>query len=591
MREGSRALTPILALVLLCAPGVRAAPPAKAKPSPAPAAPSPAPVPPPRPAPVPLAPQVKIDRVLADDPSNLAFVLSAIDEAGKPVSVAESKVDLFVGEGKKAPDKGDAPGPFAAYSTGGKAVSGSRGALKPVAKDGAPLAVVVVAGLHAEVPRDVCAAMPAAIDGMLGALPGSAQVSLLAYHDVLLATWQPGGGVVRMADLNDYQACLKGLRSLAGIPPRPPEGVPCGRLFAGAGALGKAAGLLPAPQGMFPRLLGLDESERMMKAATAGGHFRIDRSEVSQVGGGEGEGEYVGDRFAAGAVEAAIRVLQASSPPDAVRNVVLFSDGRDGYLRAADAVADKVTPGCKASAPACKGAADVSLDLTHYHDIDAGARRCSLAVLDCVVPKVSAALVSRQLAVRARLDELVRMARVAGVRIDAVAVPGTDESGASRLRFLAVRTGGTFQSVATVADLEKTGAVAGERLAQQAVLKPGRSLSSGTTYAAKVVASGFEPASYVFVTGPGRLPGAGPFAKVRAFAIRQLGHTWGTVALWAVAGLLALGLLLLAWKIARAIAGGRKKGGKPPKLPSSKLKRPDAKAPAAPGIPTLKRPG
>lgn len=527
-----------------------------------------------------LLPQVKVDRVDAADPSGWYVVVSGLDENGSPANVLESGVQVFLVEGKGPVGKSESS-VVARFGPDGLAAKGFRGTLKEVPKAGVPQAVALAVGLHAEVPRDVSGALPATVAEVLGKLPADTRVALLVYNDTVFTSWQPSGGSPQLGDVNNFQGCLASLRASAGISRDEPPGVACGRLFQDPKAPGDLANLFSAPQGMFPRLLGLDEDGPLMDWARRRGHYRIDRAEIPTDGVSEGEAGYVVERFAAGVVEAGLRVLAAGTPEGTLRRLVLFSDGRDGYLRYADAVADRVTGPCRAEASQCKGAAArVALD-TLDSEGDGASRTCARAVLECTVPRVSRALVEREKTARERLVALVQLARASRVRIDTVAIPGTDEVGAARLQALATRTGGTFRSTAGVADLKAVGLAVATDMNRAVVIRPETSLEAGQAYTLAVAAGEPRSGPYRFVAGTDVPPGAGRWSKGRTFAIRKLGHGWGPPVLWMVAVLAVLMAISLAWALGKGVAALAKKIAAPPR----------PKRPAAPKMPTLKRPG
>ena len=520
----------------------------------------------------PITPQVKVDRVDAADPSDWRVLVSALDPEGEPLKITESGIQVFLAEGK-GPVRTTGIDPVARFGSDGLVAKGFSGSLKEVGKADVSQAAVFVVALHAEIPREAAAALPGALAVALDGLRPDARASMIAYHDAVLTAWNPGGDAPSFTDVNDFQDCLGGLRAVADRPDEAGAAVRCGRMFpapAALTALAKAG--LPAPQGLFPRLLGIDEGGDALSWAEARGHSRIDRADEA----------YVHDRYAVGAIEAALRLLMSGSPASSLRSIVLFSDGRDGYLRYADAAGDKAAGWCRSQAKECSGKAG-------GHEGEGGsalgpegaAPACSRAVLECSIPRVSEALTRREQVVREALIDLVRMARAAGVRITTVALPGTDEVGAARLQALAVRTGGTYRPALATNQLKAAGAAVAAEFQREAVIRPGTSLEKGREYTLVVAAGDLKSQPFRFVAGEGRAFGAGPWSRARTFAIGKLGHAWGPPILWVVAVLAALAVLGLALALGKGVSALVKKIGAPAK----------PKRPAAPKMPTLKRPG
>jgi hypothetical protein len=518
-------------------------------------------------------PQVKIDRVDAADPSDWRILVSALDADGMPAKVPETGVDVFMSEGKGPVQRSGAQ-PIARFGADGLAAKGFGGILKEVAKDLSPQAVSVVAVLHAEVPREAADVLPAAIAEVLNGLRADAQVSVFAVNDAILAASSSAGEAASFSDVNDFQDCLGELRSTAGG--RLPAGGPtsCGRLFGAPAALQDLVKSgLPAPQGLFPRFLGLDESGEVLARAESRGHFRIDRSEES----------FVHERYAAGAIEAALRLLITGSAPSALRSLVIFSDGRDGYLRVADAAGDRVAARCRDEARVCTASSSGknSLNGGFQPDSENASKPCSRAVLECSVPKVAEALARREQVARDRLVELVLLARSAGVRISTVALPGTDEVGNARLESLAIRTGGTFRSAPASNRLKASGAAVAAELSRQAVVRPGVSLQAGREYGLVVTAGDLKSATFRFTAGTGGIAGSSAWVRARGFAIGRLGHRWGPPAFWVVSFLAGLAVLGIGYARGKGIWALVKKVGK--------AKRP--KGPAVPGVQVPSGPG
>lgn len=532
---------------------------------------------PPRPVagnPAPVFPQVKVDRVDARDPGDLRLFVTAMDEGGEAMDLREADVSVFLGPGGQA--LATSQDAVAVRFVNESRTQGKRGEARALVAAGVDHAVVLVVALHAEVPADERAALPRVLAACLEGIEPGARVGLVLYGDGLqvLAAGADGSPVFR--DLNDDQHCLGVLRREADpTEPREP-GVTCGRLFQGPEAVLAAVETLPASQGLFPRLLGIPESGSTMASAAVRGHDRVDRPLAAGSG----------DPFAEGAVEAGLRMLAAGTEPGSVRDLVLISDGRDGYLRFADTVWDGVASDCMKASPECRRTSRASEDPTWEaaFDHEGGSPRCSRAVVDCAAPLVNRVLRDREQVVRDRLVRLVGWARAADTRILALGLPSGDAVGVGRLKGLALASGGTWRTAPDAATLAKTAAAAlGRELGAALVIRPGIDLEPGAAYQVAVrVNRDLLSLPYPFVAGQRTLPFAGAVAAGRSFAIARLGHVWGPPAFWAVlvlAVLAAIGMLFLLGK--GIVALGKKLVGKGPKKP---------KAPAKPAMPKLKRP-
>lgn len=516
-------------------------------------------------------PQVKIDRIDARNPGAWRVFVTALDEGGRALDLRDSEVSLFLGpQGSSlAMGAGDALARFRDEAP----VGGASGTARGLVASGVAHAVVLVVALHAEVPSDVRAALPRTLAASLEGLGPTARVGLLVYGDGLhvLASGVDGAPVLR--DLNDFQHCLGAMRGAADPVVDAEPGVACGQLFPGPEAVAAALQtILPPPQGLFPRLLGIPESVDTMTSASERGHSRVDRAQAAGA-----------ERFAEGAIEAGLRMLGAGAPPGTLRDLILISDGRDGYLRFADLAWDRVAPACMRDAPVCrrKGAAsDPSWEAAFDHE--GGSPRCSRAVVDCAVPQVNRVLRDREQVVRDHLVRLVGFARAMDTRILALGMPGLDAVGAARLEALALATGGTWRAAADAAALPKSAAAELAReMAFVMAISPGVDLEPGGAYQVAVRVDGtLRSMPFPFVAGKRSWPFAQTFAGARLAVIARLGHAWGPPAFWVglVLGcLLVAGMLFLLGKgiaaLARRIAGGKRPKPAPPTMP--RLKRPE----------------
>jgi hypothetical protein len=460
------------------------------------------------------------------------------------------------------------------FEKGGRPAKGSRGRADPAGRSAIRQAAVFVVALHSDVPGEVRDVMGEAVKTVMGGLKPDVEVGVIAYGDAISVLWSPDGSSFYFRDVNDFQHCLGGLREEGALSAAPagPE-VPCGRLFQGIEAPQIGLSSLPATQGMFPRFLGIPEASGTLTEAESRGQGRVDRLDEP----------HVRERFAQGALEAAIRLLLLSSPGDAWREIVILSDGRDGYLRFPDLAWERAGKDCVARSPECRSRRRVGEAQIPGLDHEGASISCSRAVIACSLPRVREGLMGREEVVRDHLARLVTLARAAGIRISTIALPRTDPIGNRRLESLAIRTGGTHRAASSVADLARGVSTAlSIEMASGLIVESSKGLAANRDHVLSVaLGNGLKAAPYRFRTGPGTF---GPWSLVkgmRAATIDRLGHDWGPPAFWAggtLAILMLIGLILALGKLIGAlfkkVAGSKK-----------------PKAPPAPKVPRLKRPG
>ncbi|MBP7127781.1 hypothetical protein KBD49_15580 [Myxococcota bacterium] len=506
-------------------------------------------------------PQVKVDRVQARDPGGWRAFLSAIDADGNPVSLVETGVRLFLSRGGGSPTSGGKPD--WSFRPGGFPEPGFRGRLRTIAEAAVEQAAIFVVAAHAEVPREVSAQAADLVQRLAKGLRKDARTGLLVYQDHLwIGRGGPGGPW--MGDLNDRQGCLDALQGTADAFSSPPQEGECGALFPGSESWKTLP--FPAPQGMFPRFLGIPEDGEVLRAAQAQGQNPLDR---------RGE-EAAGAPFAEGAVEAALRWLAIAAPATAQRLVLVLSDGRDGYLRVADLAADRHSRRCQPRVEACRSRKGEAT-----YDLEGASPRCSRGVMECAIPKVADGLRSREERVLDRLAALVNLARALEVQVHVLALPGTDAVGRSRLKALAWRTGGGYFEAADLPGLEDATSRLAASLSRQSVLEPRKSLEEGASYRLMASWEGVESGWFPVVAGPGEPFWKGPWSRVRKAVLGRLGHAWGPPVLWASLVAAIAMVLLILWTMGKGAKALVARIGRPRKPPR----------PAAPKMPVLKRPG
>ena len=519
--------------------------------------------------PRPDLPQVKIDRVDASDPARWRVYLSGLDDAARPLGLMDRTVALFAGApGARVRTEGDEPVVRFASGAAGKGFSGT---LEPLGKArDVRQAVVLVLAMHADVPREVAAQYPETVSGVLDGLRKDASVGVVSYGDSVQVLWSPDGTRGDVRDLNDVQNCLRVLRADAGRPRDDgAKGVACGRLFASPEDVKAKLRALPAPQGLFPRLLGVPETQAVLDEASRRGHDRLDAPHA---------GTEAAERLAEGALEAALRLLMNGSPGDAVREVVVLSDGRDGYLRIAELMNARAVKQCGGKGRKCGAGAPTRQKGSTQLDDEGGSKECAAEAIECTLPRVADGLRSREDVVRTVLDAILADARAAEVRVFTVALPGTDEVGRVRLAALAGRTGGTFRVAGSAAEMPLVGKAVGVELASEVVAKPGPGLDPGLArLLVAVVDRDLKSQAVPFDAGPRVWPLERPLVSARAFAIARLGHGWGPPAFWTVLVLAALMALLMAWMLGKTLWGlAKKAAGAVPKPKAPAVPKPKA---------------
>lgn len=528
-------------------------------------------------------PQVKVDRVDASDPGRWRVFVTALAPGGIAIPVIERSLDLYLARsGEILNPQGSSP---LTRFDGDVPVKGYRGKIRLIGKSDVPQAAVIVVALHANVQRELREVLVKAVGTLLKGLRKDARVAVILYGDVIQVLWSPDGQRAEWRDLDEYQHCLGRMRREAvGDAPGGP-GLPCGRFADNPELVGAWLRSLPPGQGLFPRLFGIPESEEVRKEAERRGHGVLERRRTDEPL----------EPFALGAIEAAARLLMIGVEPEAERLILLLSDGQDGYLRVADVASDQIrrSRACTDVATACASAGRGGRGRTPApsEDHEGGSPECTRQVLECAIPRVSAALRRREDMVREYLLGLIPRLRAASIRIHAIALPGTEEVGAARLRALALKTGGTFRSAENLAILDKGAASSlAEEIASQVVVFPPVGLEPETEYSVAVAVGGEErlfSAPYRFRTGKRVLFFERPLGRARSWVLSKIGHTWGPPAFWTAVVLGALMALALVWTLGKGVVGlGKRlvqKGrGAAPKTP---------KPPSGVKVPTLKRPG
>lgn len=492
---------------------------------------------------------VRVTNVEAENPSDWGIRLSAVDESGKVMSLSDHEVTIYLAT-KTEPFGVE---PYLRFRSG-SADKGFRGTLTPIgkAKD-LTQAVVFVVALHSDIPVEVLDPTLKSIQAILEELRKDARVGMVFYGDRIQVLWSNDGSRLDVRDINDFQHCLADMRQAAGSFQEPTQAVSCGRLFMSPESVSNLLRALPARQGLFPRLFGISEASEVMEEAKRRGHERVDRS-IAQP-----------ESFASGAIEAAARMLAANTEPGVLRDVILFSDGRDGYLRVAEVAHAHAVRKCSGKDAKCrleKGALDE----------EGGSKECVVSSLKCSIPKVAEALTAREQAVRDYLATLLPLLRALGVRVFTIAFPGTDEVGLARLTVISHKTGGSIRVAANPPSIPVQAGGLAEELASEVLIKPFYGLNPECDYkVVAVVDHDLRSEPFEFKTGGRKWPLANVIAAGRVYAIKKLGHRFGPPIFWAALVIAMLFAIGLTWTFGKTIKSMVqrfiKKAPKPPKLP------------------------
>lgn len=515
--------------------------------------------------------QARIATVLAVDPGKWAIVLGARDEQGSPIDLTERTVRLFLAQGEAGH-----PGnrmPFLVFDKG-MAGKGYSGLMKPAGKAPVGQVAVIVVVANGETRPETRDGLLKAVKAVLGSLKKDARVGLIFYGDAIYVGWSPENGRLDLRNVNDYSACLGRLRkAAAGEEDSPNQSgkVECGELFSSPGSVAETLKELPPGQGFFPRLFGIDEPPAIVDAARARGHSRLG-SLGRRIEGVRRE------PFGKGALDAALRLILLRAGSHDLRLIVLFSDGKDGYLRVKDVLARKMARLKKcARVPACRKAT-TEADL----DFEGGSLSCTRELLECAGPRVRDALVAREKVVAEYLAGFTALARAASVRVFTVATPESDEMGRKRLAVLARKTAGSARVARTPGEVALAGESVALELGTEVVVMPGQTLDARSRYSLLLVVDGrVRYGPYRFASGEKVWFFEAPLRKARGVAIRKLGHNLGPPVFWVVLVLGTLLALFLLYKLGKGIAALLKRlfkrGAKPPKpgpMKVPRLKRP-----------------
>lgn len=512
------------------------------------------------------SPQIKIDRIDASNPPSLRIWATFLDRTQKPVPI--DQVEKLVLTAKRERERAE---PIVTFLTG--KTNETKAELKPRLKAERPLGLLVI--------------MPATLSGALDlttlgesvrnavselfrrAVGGSDRANLIWYADDLFTYIPTAGKATELSNLTHrHRECIRARQDLAERPaPDEEDAAPkpgaklvdlgaeaCG-LVSNHGAIADIVKGLGLPRAFYPNLFGIGESlEMCMKPE----HDRI-RPPASLHNDDAGPGS---------AVTEALEMLVRSGEGLDALELVLVTDGRDGYLFRRDdcrtIFQDERCPRTVApdalearDAKDAKGKGGKPLKLTDEQ---------VKAVRECVRANMHALLKKEQEEFVDRAKIWLTLARAAGIRIHAVGVrtglEGENELELDRLRVLAQQTGGTWRLAEDANEVYEQVTNLADELAGQYVIdiedagiKPGEKVEIGiraTVLDGPTIdaADGFE------VTAGFVEAGAQGFAK-RTFEklVTKVGWTWAMVITIAVALIVLLIVILILRKIIKAIVG------------------------------------
>jgi hypothetical protein len=470
---------------------------------------------------------LKVSRVVIRSPSDWRILVSMAKDGFHPVSLAESSLSVFLAEGESIPPDT----PLFLKLEGERPAKGFKGGAKEMAKSDIKQSVVIVLAMHALIRKDVRSLYEKAIAEVLGGLKKDARVAIIAYNDLLWVLSLSKNGDVEVCDVNDPSVILERERRR-----RYGEKVDetyCSNIFVDPQSAKMMLSRLPPAQGFFPRLFGIDEAQEIVQAAVTIGHFRLDRE----------RDEY----FAKGALEATLKLFMLFADDADVHDIVLVSDGKDGYLMARDVIAKKIAGSsrCTRKVEACHGASG----------LEDTSEECTRQVLACVLPDVGYALKKREDTVRANFEGLLPLLQSFGVRIFTISLASDDPACAMRLQALSLKTGGTFRDGASPDAFLNSAKDLASEISSEFVVKPKKSLKGQTRYTVEVASGGVRSLPLSFTTPKSSFFFEPLYRKGRQYAIGRLGHFWGPIAYWCVLALVAVMAFFMLRNFGRMIKG------------------------------------
>ena len=507
------------------------------------------------------SPQIKIDRVDASNPPSLRIWATFLDRTQRPVPI--DQVEKLIITAKREKERAE---PVVTFVTGTS--NDKKAELKPRIKAERPVGLVVV--------------MPATLSGaldltMLGesvrnavselfrrALGTKDRANLIWYADALFTYIPTRGKTNELSNLSHrHRECGRAREDLAERPapeddadtsPKPGGDLvdlgteACGLVSTHA-PIADIVKDLGLPRAFYPNLFGLGDA---LEVCIKPEHERV-RPPAAMEGTGRGPGS---------AVSEALEMLVRSGEGLDALQLVLVTDGRDGYLfRRDDCRSVFQNDRCPRSiAPNA-----ATVDAKGRPKAPTLTTEQIAAIRACVTANVHALLKKEQEAFVEQARSWLTLARAAGIRIHAVGVrtglEGENELELDRLRVLTQQTGGTwrlaedpnevYEQVTNLAD-----EVAGQYVIdiEDAGVKPGETVTLGIS--ASVLdgptidgADGYQITAAVLPTGA-----AGLFGRIFGWLEAKVGHTWAWVILIVVAVILTLIVFLILRKIVKAIA-------------------------------------
>lgn len=472
--------------------------------------------------------RLKVSKVVLRSTSDWRILVSMANGAFHPVSLVDSTISVFLAEGDRiAPET-----PVLLKLEGERPAKGFKGSGKEMAKSDLRQSVVVVLATHALVKKEMKSLYEKAVGEVLEGLKKDARVAIVAYNDLIWALSLSKSGEVEVCDLNDPSVVLERERRRRYGDTVDEEN--CSNMFVDPQSAKVMLSRLPALQGFFPRLFGIDEGAEIVEGATTVGHFRLDKERE----------EY----FAKGAIEATLKLFMLFAGDADVHDIILVSDGKDGYLMAKDVITKKIAGSseCTKKALACKGASGLLGDTSE---------ECRRQVLACVLPDVAYSLKKREDTVRAYFDSLLPLLQAFGVRIFAISLASDDPVCVMRLQAMSLKTGGTFRDGSTADGFLNSARDLAFELSSEFVVKPKKSLKPRTRYTVEAASGGVRSLPLSFTSPRSSFFLESLYYKGRQYAIAKLGHFLGPIVYICVLVFIGVMAFFMARTFGRMIKG------------------------------------
>lgn len=362
---------------------------------------------------IPNQPQVMVRSLGVNDDEILAMVVAASGSSGAVIDPLVAEVEVLQSE------RGQMGHRRIAHFEGG-VEDDSNGTVTRISAGEHPESIVILVPAQGDVSTLTWRKMAPFVVAIMRGLRPEVRVAVLAYGDSTSILRCDSSGACEFELIGnegcDHQAKVD----------------PADRFLrlAEAAEIMQRPGIIPGPQGVFVRLFGMDEDPIVVERAIESGDYPM----------WTGERDVLGESNVPGALDLAVDILLTEPAP--LRELILISDGRDGYLNLDDQVLKQSIAKCSSVTGTCAFEDDDYS--TEYVGRSNG---CNAGTLACMADKLSEVLEEREYLVREKISALIAKLVDAHTVIDAVAIPGTAALGARRLEVLSLGTGGSFREV------------------------------------------------------------------------------------------------------------------------------------------------